>query len=76
MTSPEKKRNISFPGFKMYEMSMGQETGDNKPQEIGFLLRRIRLIGKNKDSEMRSLVRTFKFSFCATLDKLLNLSVF
>lgn len=70
-----KKKNISFSGLKMYVMSTGQETGDTRPQGPGFLLGRTGLIGKNKDSEVRYLDRTLKFSFCAALDKLLNLSV-
>lgn len=59
----------------MYDTSIGQETGDTRPRGPGFLLRRIGLTGKNKDSEVRYLDRTLKFSFCAALDKLLNLSV-
>lgn len=59
----------------MCDMSIAQETGDTRPQGTGFLLRRIRLIGKNKDSEVRYLDRTLEFSFCAALDKLLNPSV-
>lgn len=75
MTSPGKKKNISFPGFKMYDMSIVQETGDTRPQGTGFLLRGIGLIGKKKDSEVRYLHRTLEFPFCAALDKLLNPSV-
>lgn len=51
----------------MYDMSIRQETVDIKPQGTRFLLRRIGLAGKNKESKVGCLNRTLKFSLAVLL---------